>query len=359
MKLSHFFIDRPIFGIVLSIVTVLLGAIAYTILPVAQYPEIAPPTVVVQAQFPGADPKTLADTVAEPIEQQVNGVENMLYMSSVSAMDGTMQLTVTFKLGTDPNIAQVLVQNRVAIAEPQLPLQVRNIGVTTQKQSPDILMAIGLTSKSQTYTPLYLSNYAYTQIEDSLKRIDGVGNVLVWGAQPYRMRVWLNPDLLFSRGLTADDVVSAVQAQNIQVAPGSVGAEPARPKTEFQFILNTQGRLITPEQFSKIILKRGSNGQLVYLGDVARLELGGQSYTSTTYQDGVIPGVAIGIFQLPGSNQLKTATLIKKQMAEMAKSFPPGMEYSINYDPTSFTQQSIDAVYDTLRAAVVLVVIVV
>jgi multidrug efflux pump len=358
MKLSHFFIERPIFGIVISIVTVLLGAIAYLMLPVAQFPEIAPPTVVVQAQYPGADPKTLADTVAEPIEQQVNGVENMLYMSSVSAMDGTMQLTVTFKLGTDPNIAQVLVQNRVAIAEPQLPLQVRNIGVTTQKQSPDILMAIGLTSKSNTYTPLYLSNYAYTQIEDTLKRIDGVGYVMVWGAQPYSMRVWLNPDLMFSRGLTADDVVSAVQAQNVQVAPGSIGAEPARPKTEFQFILNTKGRLITPEQFARIVVKRGGDGQLVYLGDVARLELGGQNYTSTTYQDG-IPGVAIGIFQLPGSNQLKTAALIKKQIAEMAKSFPPGMEYSINYDPTLFTQQSIDAVYDTLRAAVVLVVIVV
>jgi len=358
MKLSHFFIDRPIFGIVISIVTVLLGAIAYTILPVAQFPEIAPPTVVVQAQYPGADPKTLADTVAEPIEQQVNGVENMLYMSSVSAMDGTMQLTVTFKLGTDPNIAQVLVQNRVAIAQPQLPLQTRNIGVTTQKQSPDILMAIGLTSKNNTYTPLYLSNYAYTQIEDSLKRIDGVGNVLVWGAQPYSMRVWLNPDLMFSRGLTVDDVVSAVQAQNVQVAPGSIGAEPARSKTEFQFILNTKGRLITPEQFSKIILKRGDNGQLVYLGDVARLELGGQNYTSTTYQDG-LPAVAIGIFQLPGSNELKTAALVKKQIAEMAKSFPPGMEYSINYDPTLFTQQSIDAVYETLRTAIVLVVIVV
>jgi len=359
MKLSHFFIDRPIFGIVISIVIVVLGAIAYTILPVAQFPEIAPPTVVVQAQYPGADPKTLADTVAEPIEQQVNGVENMLYMSSVSAMDGTMQLTVTFKLGTDPNIAQVLVQNRVAIAQPQLPLAVRNIGVTTQKESPDILMAIGLTSKNNTYTPLYLSNYAYTQIEDSLKRIDGVGNVLVWGAQPYSMRVWLNPDLMFSRGLTADDVVSAVHAQNVQVAPGSIGAEPARPKTEFQFILNTKGRLITPEQFSKIILKRGDNGQLVYLGDVARLELGGQNYTSTTYQDGVVPTVAIGIFQLPGSNELKTAALVKKQIAEMAKSFPLGMEYTINYDPTLFTQQSIDAVYDTLRAAVVLVVIVV
>jgi multidrug efflux pump len=359
MKLSHFFIERPIFAIVISVVTVLLGAIAFMVLPVAQYPEIAPPTVVVTAQYPGADPQTLAETVAEPIEQQVNGVENMLYMSSVSAMDGTMQLTVTFKLGTDPNIAQVLVQNRVAIAEPQLPLEVRNIGVITQKQSPDILMAIGLTSKSKTYTPLYLSNYAYTQIEDTLKRIEGVGNVQVFGAQPYSMRVWLNPDLMFSRGLTADDVVTAIQAQNVQVAPGSVGAEPARPKTEFQLILSTKGRLTTPDQFSKIVLKRGSNGQLVYLSDVARVELGGQSYTSTTYQDGTIPSIALGIFQLPGSNELKTAALVKKAMAEMAKSFPPGMEYSIPYDPTLFTQQSIDAVYDTLRTAIILVVIVV
>src|SRR6201993_4521354 len=359
MKLSHFFIDRPIFAIVISVVTLPLGGIAYTVLPVAQFPEITPPTVVVTAQYPGADPKTLAEEVAEPIEQQVNGVENMLYMSSVSAMDGTMQLTITFKLGTDPNIAQVLVQNRVTIAEPQLPAEVRNIGVTTQKQSPDILMAIGLTSKSNTYTPLYLSNYAYTQILDTLKRIDGVGNVQVFGAQPYSMRVWLNPDLMYSRGLTADDVVNAIQAQNIQVAPGGVGAEPARPKTEFQLILNTKGRLITPEQFSRITLKRGRNGQLVYLGDVARLELGGQSYTSSTYENGTIPAIGIGIFQLPGSNELKTAALVKKAIAEMAKSFPPGMEYSIPYDPTLFTQQSIDAVYETLRDAIILVVIVV
>ena len=359
MKLSHFFIDRPIFAIVVAVTTVLLGLIGYTSLPVAQYPEIAPPTVVVQAQYPGADPKTVAETVAEPIEQQVNGVENMLYMSSESAMDGTMQLTITFKLGTDPNIAQVLVQNRVAIAQPQLPLEVRNIGVTTQKQSPDIMLAIGLTSKNNAYSPLYLSNYAYTQIEDSLKRIDGVGNVQVFGAQPYSMRVWLNPDLLFARGLTADDVVNAVQAQNVQVAAGSIGSEPARPKTEFQLILSTKGRLVTPEDFEKIILKRGANGQLVYLKDVARLELGGESYTSSSYQDGTVPAVAIGVFQLPGSNELKTAALVKQEMAELAKSFPPGMEYLIPYDPTLFTQQSIDAVYETLRTAIILVVIVV
>jgi multidrug efflux pump len=359
MKLSHFFIGRPIFAIVISVITVILGGIAYTVLPVAQFPEITPPTVVVTAQYPGADPKTLAEEVAEPIEQQVNGVENMLYMSSESAVDGTMQLTVTFKLGTDPNIAQVLVQNRVQIAEPQLPSEVRNIGVTTQKQSPDILMAIGLTSKSKTYSSLYLSNYAYTEIEDSLKRIDGVGNVTVLGAQPYSMRVWLNPDLMYSRGLTSDDVVNAIQAQNIQVAVGNIGGEPAHPKTEFQLTLNTKGRLVTPEEFSRIILKRGKNGQLVYLGDVAKLELGGQSYASTSYQDGVVPSVAILLYQLPGSNELKTAGAVKKAMTDMAKSFPPGMEYSLPYDPTLFTQQSIDAVYETLRDAVILVVIVV
>jgi HAE1 family hydrophobic/amphiphilic exporter-1 len=318
MKLSHFFIGRPIFAIVISVITVILGGIAYTVLPVAQFPEITPPTVVVTAQYPGADPKTLAEEVAEPIEQQVNGVENMLYMSSESAVDGTMQLTVTFKLGTDPNIAQVLVQNRVQIAEPQLPSEVRNIGVTTQKQSPDILMAIGLTSKSKTYSSLYLSNYAYTEIEDSLKRIDGVGNVTVLGAQPYSMRVWLNPDLMYSRGLTSDDVVNAIQAQNIQVAVGNIGGEPAHPKTEFQLTLNTKGRLVTPEEFSRIILKRGKNGQLVYLGDVAKVELGGQSYASTSYQDGVVPSVAILLYQLPGSNELKTAGAVKKAMTDMA-----------------------------------------
>ena len=325
MKYSRFFIDRPIFAIVISVITVVLGGIAYFILPVAQFPTIAPPTVVVQAQFPGADPKTLAETVAEPIEQQVNGVENMLYMSSTSSADGTMQLTVTFRLGTDPNIDQVLVQNRVAIAQSQLPPEVNNIGVVTAKQSPDVIMAIALSSKSKAYNPLYLSNYAYTQMEDSLKRIEGVGNIQVYGAQPYSMRVWLDPDLMFSRGLTADDVISALQAQNLEVASGNIGSEPAPPKTEFQFTLSTEGRLVTPAQFSQIVLKHGDNGQLVYLKDVARLELGGQNYTSSTFRDGVIPSVAILIQQLPGSNQLKIAASVKKQLVEMAKAFPPGM----------------------------------
>jgi multidrug efflux pump len=359
MKFSRFFIDRPIFAIVISVITVVLGGIAYFILPVAQFPTIAPPTVVVQAQFPGADPKTLAETVAEPIEQQVNGVENMLYMSSTSSADGTMQLTVTFKLGTDPNIDQVLVQNRVSIAQPQLPPEVNNIGVVTAKQSPDVIMAIALSSKSKAYNPLYLSNYAYTQMEDSLKRIEGVGNIQVYGAKPYSMRMWLDPDLMFSRGLTADDVISALQAQNLEVASGNIGSEPAPPKTEFQFTLSTEGRLVTPAQFSQIVLKHGDNGQLVYLKDVARLELGGQNYTSSTFRDGVIPSVAILIQQLPGSNQLKIAASVKKQLVEMAKAFPPGMEYSIPYDTTRFTEQSIANVYDTLRDAVLLVVIVV
>src|SRR5215469_34520 len=284
MKFSRFFIDRPTFAIVISVITVVLGGIAYFILPVAQFPTIAPPTVVVQAQFPGADPKTLAETVAEPIEQQVNGVENMLYMSSTSSADGTMQLTVTFKLGTDPNIDQVLVQNRVAIAQPQLPSEANNIRVAPAKQSPDVIMAIALSSKSKAYNPLYLSNYAYTQMEDTLKRIEGVGNVQVFGGQPYSMRVWLDPDLMFSRGLTADDVISALRAQNVEVASGNIGSEPAPPKTEFQFTLSTEGRLVTPAQFSQIVLKHGDSGQLVYLKDVARLELGGQNYTSSTFR---------------------------------------------------------------------------
>jgi multidrug efflux pump len=358
MKLSHFFIERPIFAIVVSTVIVLLGGIAYFTLPVAQYPDITPPTVIVTATYPGADPQTLSETVAQPIEQQVNGVEGMLYMSSASASNGTMTLTVTFKLGTDINMAQVLVQNRVQIATPQLPPEVINLGVTTQKQSPNIMLVVSLIATTKDYDALYLTNYAYTQLNDSLSRIDGVGQVTVFGAQPYSMRVWLNPDLMFSRGLTADDVISAIQAQNVQVAAGNIGAEPAPPKTEFQLTVNTHGRLITPEDFKNIIVKHGSNSQLVHLGDVARVDLGSQAYASQSFLNGQ-PSVPIGIFQLPGSNELKTAGLVKAQMAELAKRFPKGIEYAIKYDTTVFVSQSIDAVYKTLRDATILVVIVV
>jgi multidrug efflux pump len=358
MKLSHFFIDRPIFAIVVSIVIVLLGGIAYFTLPVAQYPDITPPTVIVTATYPGADPQTLSETVAQPIEQQVNGVEGMLYMSSASASNGTMTLTVTFRLGTDINMAQVLVQNRVQIATPQLPPEVINLGVTTQKQSPNIMLVVSLTATTKDYDALYLTNYAYTQLNDSLSRVDGVGQVTLFGAQPYSMRVWLNPDLMFSRGLTADDVISAIQAQNVQVAAGNIGAEPAPPNTEFQFTVSTHGRLITPEDFKKIIVKHGSNSQLVYLGDVARVELGSEAYASQSFLSGQ-PSVPIVIYQLPGSNELKTAVLVKAQMAELAKRFPKGIEYSIKYDTTVFISQSIDAVYETLRDAIILVVIVV
>ncbi len=358
MKFSHFFIDRPIFAMVISIVIVIAGSLAYISLPTAQYPEIAPPTVQVTATYPGADPRVIADTVATPIEQQVNGVENMLYMASQSTSDGTMTLTVTFKLGTDLDIAQVLVQNRLAIAEPRLPDTVRALGVTVQKQSPDLMMVVHLLSRDNTFDQLYISNYAYLQVRDVLSRVSGVGNVTIFGAREYSMRIWLDPNKMYSRSLTTDDIVSAIQSQNVQVAAGQVGAEPAPPGTDLQLSVNTQGRLITPQQFGQIIVKRGDNGQIVYLADVARVELGAQTYNVSSYLDGK-PAQAIGIFQLPGSNAVATAHAVRKQMAELAKSFPKGLEYTIVYDPTTFIEQSVEAVIHTLFEAILLVLIVV
>ncbi len=358
MKFSHFFIDRPIFAMVISIVIVIAGSLAYLSLPTAQYPEIAPPTVQVTATYPGADPRVIADTVATPIEQQVNGVENMLYMASQSTSDGTMTLTVTFKLGTDLDIAQVLVQNRLAIAEPRLPDTVRALGVTVQKQSPDLMMVVHLLSPDNTFDQLYISNYAYLQVRDVLSRVSGVGNVTIFGAREYSMRIWLDPNKMYSRNLTTDDIVSAIQSQNVQVAAGQIGAEPAPPGTDLQLSVNTQGRLITPKQFGQIIVKRGDNGQIVYLADVARVELGAQTYNVSSYLDGK-PAQAIGIFQLPGSNAVSTAHAVRAQMAELAKSFPKGLEYTIVYDPTTFIEQSVQAVIHTLFEAVVLVLIVV
>jgi multidrug efflux pump len=358
MKFSHFFIERPIFAMVISIVFVIAGMLAYLGLPTAQYPEIAPPTIQVTASYPGADPKVVAETVATPIEEQVNGVENMLYMASQSTADGTMTLTVTFKLGTNLDIAQVLVQNRVAIANPQLPQTVRSLGVTVQKQSPDLMMVVHLLSPKGTYNQAYMSNYAFLQIRDVLSRLQGVGNVNVFGAREYSMRVWLDPNKMYARNLTSDDIVSAIQAQNIQVAAGRLGAEPAPPGTDLQLTLNTQGRLITPDQFGQIIVKRGDNGQIVYLADVGRIELGAKDYNISSYLDGE-PAVALAIFQLPGSNAVATAHAVRAAMKQLSQAFPQDLEYTIVYDPTQFIEQSVEAVIHTLFEAVALVLIVV
>jgi multidrug efflux pump len=358
MKFSHFFIERPIFAMVISIVFVIAGMLAYLGLPTAQYPEIAPPTIQVTASYPGADPKVVAETVATPIEEQVNGVENMLYMSSQSTADGAMTLTVTFSLGTDLDIAQVLVQNRVQIANPQLPQTVRSLGVTVQKQSPDLMMVVHLLSPKGTYDQAYMSNYAFLQIRDVLSRLKGVGNVNVFGAREYSMRVWLDPDKMYSRGLTSDDIVSAIQAQNVQVAAGRLGAEPAPSGTELQLTLNTLGRLITPDQFGQIIVKRGDIGQIVYLADVGRIELGAKDYNISSYLDGK-PAVALAIFQLPGSNAVATAHEVRATMKQLSQAFPQDLEYTIVYDPTQFIEQSVEAVIHTLFEAVILVLIVV
>ena len=358
MKFAHFFIHRPIFAIVLSLVLLILGGISYTQLPVASYPEIAPPTVVVTAVYPGANPQTLADTVATPIEEQVNGVEDMLYMNSQSASDGTMALTITFKLGTNLDTAQVLVQNRVAIATPQLPAEVRAVGVTVQKQSPNIMLVVNLLSEGNRYDTLYMANYAVLQIQEVLKRINGVGNVQIFGASEYSMRLWLDPDKMYSRGLTTGDLISAVQAQNVQVAAGTLGAEPAPPGTDFQLIVNTKGRLTDPKEFEKIIVKRGANGQLVRFGDVGHAELGAKTYVNGSYLSGQ-PSVGIAIFQLPGANALDTAAQIQAEMKRLKTTFPPGLSYDIAYNPTTFIAESVHAVIHTLFEAIVLVVIVV
>ncbi|MGE3180996.1 MAG: efflux RND transporter permease subunit [Phycisphaerae bacterium] len=359
MNFAHFFIDRPVFASVLSIVIVIVGLIAIGTLPIAQYPEIVPPTVVVSATYPGANAEVVARTVATPIEQQVNGVENMLYMSSQCTNTGSMQLTITFELGTDLDIAQVQVQNRVSIAEPQLPEDVRRFGVTVRKSSPDLTCAIAVYSDDGSRDTLYVSNYATLQIRDELARLPGVGDITVFGARDYSMRIWLDPEKIASRNMTAGDVVSAVREQNIQVAAGIVGGPPVPDdEIKFQYTVSTLGRLTDPEEFAEIIIKTGENGQITRLRDVARVELGAADYSADFEFDGQ-PAVGLGIFQLPGSNSIATADAIYERMAELSASFPTGLRYSIPYDTTVFVRESIHDVVKTLFEAVGLVVIVV
>lgn len=359
MRLTHFFIDRPIFAAVLSILIVIVGAIAFPSLPVAQYPEIAPPTVVVSANYPGASAETLAETIAAPLESSINGVENMIYMQSSSTGDGNVAITVTFKAGTNVDQAQVLVQNRVATAEPRLPAEVRQIGVTVRKNSPDLLMVMNLYSPDKSLSQQYVANYATLQVVDRLSRVPGVGGVRIIGGRDYNMRVWIDPDSAASRNLTVDEIVAAIRAQNAQVAAGSVGQPPFNQGgTAFQLGIQTEGRLTSTEQFGSIIIKRAPDGRLTRLRDVARIELGAQDYGTNAYRD-AYPSIGVGVTQLPGSNALKTADAVKAEMEGLAKTFPPGMVYSIPYNPTEYISASISAVEHTLIEAVILVAIVV
>lgn len=355
---SSFFIDRPVFATVLSIVLVIGGAVAGLTLPVAQYPEITPPTVSVSAFYPGADARVVADTVAAPIEQQVNGVEGMLYMSSTSNANGSYSLNVTFELGTDIDLAQVLVQNRVAIANPQLPDAVKQTGVTVKKRSPSILLMVNLFSPDGRYDALYLSNYATIQVREELSRLGGVGEVSMLGQRDYAMRLWLDPDRMAALGLGATDVIAALREQNVQVAAGKLGQPPAPPGQAFEYTLTTLGRLVEPEQFADIVIKTGANGQLIRVRDVGRTELGAKDLNQDVTLDGK-PSVALAVFASPGANSLATADLVERKMEELKRRFPAGLDYAIVYDTTPFIRESVHEVFNALRDAIILVAIVV
>ena len=358
MKFAHFFIERPRFATVLSILFVVVGLLAYLGLPVAQYPQIAPPTVTVRANYPGATPQAIAQTVATPIEEQINGVENMLYMSSQATNDGSMQITVTFKPGTDLDIAQVQVQNRVAVAEPRLPEEIRRTGVLVEKSSPDLMMVIHLLSPTAKYDDLYVSNYAFLQVRDVLARIDGVGSLTVFGARKYSMRIWLNRDRLAAHDLTANDVVQTLQAQNVQIIGGALNQPPMPNQDAFQLVVSAPGRFVDADEFGDAIVKTDDQGRVTRVKDIARIELGALTYSTNSHLDGK-PAVGIGIFQLPGSNLLETANALRATMAELAEGFPVGLEYRIAYDPTVFVEESVSAVYETIFEAVLLVILVI
>ena len=357
MKLSEFFIERPIFAAVVSTFITIAGALALVKLPVGEYPEVVPPSIVVTANYPGANPKVIADTVAAPLEQAIVGVDDMLYMSSTSTMNGTLSLTVTFKLGADVDRAQVQVQNRVAQAQPRLPQEVRDLGVTTVKSSSDLTMLVNLISPDNRYDALYLRNYATLNVRDVLARLPGMGQVQVFGGGDYAMRVWLDPEKLAVRNLTANDVVTAIREQNVDVAAGQLGAPPSKG-SEFQIALNAAGRLTTEDQFRAIIVKTGPNGELVRLGDLARVEMGAQDYGMRSILNNQ-NSIALPIMQAPGANALQLSADVRRTMDELKKDFPAGLDYRIAYDPTQFVRQSIEAVLHTLLEAIALVVIVV
>jgi multidrug efflux pump len=358
MNISSFFIERPIFATVLAILITAAGILAMPVLPISEYPEIVPPTVVVSGQYPGASPKTIAETVITPLEQQINGVENAIYTNSSSTPDGNFTITVTFRLGTDLDIAQVQTQNRVSQAETRLPEVVRQLGLVTQKRSPDLTMVVFLKSTDGRYDSLYLRNYALIQIRDVLARLPGMGDVRVFGSGDYAMRLWLDPGKIAARNMDVDEVLTAVREQNVQVAAGQIGGQPSLPGIEFQYIVNAQGRLQTEQEFENIVIKNGANGETTYLRDVARLELGPDNYALRSMLDGG-PAVAIPVFQLPGANALQLSDRVRASMKELAKTFPEGVRYEIDYDPTVFVRSSIEAVVHTLFEAVLLVVLVV
>src|SRR5437867_667532 len=358
MNFSNFFIRRPIFAGVLSSVIFILGLIAMRRLPISEYPEVVPPTIVVRASYPGANPKTISETVAAPLEQVINGVEESLYMFSQATPDGVMTLTVTFKLGTDIDKAQVQVQNRVSQALPKLPEEVRRLGVTTTKQSPDLTMVVHLFSPNDRYDEVYLRNYATLQVKDVLARIPGAGDVEVFGSGDYAMRVWLNPDKIAAQNLTASDVVGAIREQNVQVAAGAIGAQPVSQPVNFELQINAKGRLISEEEFGQIIVKTGPNGEKTLLKDVARIELGASGYSLRSLLNNQT-AVALPIFQSPGANALQLSKDVRRTMEQLKQNFPEDIDYAVVYDPTVFVRHSIEAVVHTLLEAILLVVIVV
>ena len=357
MNFSSFFITRPIFAGVLSLLTFILGAISLFQLPISEYPEVAPPTVIVTATYPGANPKTIAETVASPLEQTINGIENMLYMSSQSTANGVMTLTVTFKIGTDLDLAQVQVQNRVSQVLPKLPEEVRRFGVTTVKSSPDMTLVVHLLSPNDRYDEIYLRNYATLNVKDELSRLSGVGQVNIFGGGDYAMRIWIDPDKAAARGLTSSDIVNAIREQNIQVAAGTIGQQPVKG-APFELTVNAKGRLVSEEEFEQIIVKTGPLGEKLRLKDVARAEMGSGDYTLRSLLNNK-KAVGMGVFQLPGANALAVSEAVRARMEELKKKMPEGVDYAIAYDPTVFVRKSIDAVIHTLIEAVLLVVLVV